>query len=671
MSASEGNADLDLYIGQRRRRRVLASALVLLAALVLAAVVLASRAFEIQVAPERAADSFSWEQTRGLLLPLGRRVVLLSEEGAARIAADGFAPKEVAFSRSDPHRRIEVRLQPLPGQVTLAVTSSEAFELFLNEQLLGSAPEAQVELPPGPHAVRIQGPQIQPVEEQIQVAGHGQAQRFQFATTLANSRLAVAVAPAEAQLFLDGAPLAKGSYRGPVSLGAHQLRAAMDGYRDRSIEFRAAADQLTDLGAIQLQPKNATLAIESRPPGAAVLVDGQFVGSAPVQVSLAALQTHRLALRKPGHQVLETELRPAPGERIDRTFSLDEQTYQAEVVADLPAQVRLNGIAKGETPLSLKVREGDRIQVERDGYQTQSASVGPVGGPARRYAFRMLRPKEYAYQQAAAELVLPEGLRLRKFPPARLRLPPPLARPGDPLPGDGAELILTRPFYLGASEVTYQAFSAFRAKPVPPGLTSRHPVANLSWLEAAQFCNWLSDRHGLPPVYAFNAQGELQQMHASALGFRLPTEAEWNAAARHDFQRRRTVDPYPWGETEAIPQAYANFAGRELQGQSAQFLQSHKDNHPGLAEAGAYPANFNGLHDLAGNLSEWVQDYYQAIWPGAETLTDPLGPVHGLDHVLKGANYRSHRLAALRSDHRQFGSAGSELVGFRIARWIH
>ena len=671
MSASEGSADLDRYIGQRRRRRILASALVLLAALALAAAVLVSRAFEIRVGPERAADSFILERARGLLLPLGSRLVLLSEEGAARIAAPGFAPQEVAFSRSDARQRIEVQLQPLPGRVTLAVASPAAFELFVNEQALGSAPEVEVELPPGPHAVRIQGAQIRPVEEQIQVAGYGEAQRFQFAPALANSQLAVAVAPAEAQLFLDGTPLSRGSYRGPISVGEHRLRAALEGYHERSIAFGAAADQLTDLGAIELQPKNATLAVRSQPPGASVLVDGQFVGSAPVRVSLAPLRSHRLVLRKTGYQVLETELRPAPGALIDRTFSLNGQTYQAEVVADLPAQVQLNGIAKGETPASLTVLEGDRIQVARDGYQTQSLKVGPLGGPNRRYAFRMLRPSEYAFREAEQPWVLPEGLTLRKFPAARFALPPALARPGDPLPGDGAELILTRPFYLGASEVTYQAFGMFRAQPIPAGLSNRHPASNLSWLEAAQFCNWLSDRHGLPPVYAFGPQGQLQQVDSSALGFRLPTEAEWNAAIRYDFQKGRTVGPYPWGEAQAIPRAYANFAGRELRGQGPLFLQGHADNHPGLAEAGAYPANFNGLHDLAGNLSEWVQDYYQAGWPSAGTLTDPLGPAQGVDHVVKGANYRSHRLAALRSDHRRLGAAGSELVGFRIARWIH
>lgn len=671
MNASEGSAELRRSIGQRRRRRGIVLTLVLLVAAALAVAILAGRAFEIRVGPERAATSFSLERMHGLLLAFGARVVLLSQEGAVRIAAQGFFPQELALSQASPRQRMEVQLQPLPGQVTLVVSSPETFALFVDDVPYGSAAEARMELAPGAHAVRIQGPRIQPLEEEIQVAGYGEAQRFQFATTPANSHLAVTSAPAEAQLFLDGALLAKGSYRGPVSLGAHQLRAAMEGYQDRSIEFRAEAEQLTDLGIIQLQPKDATLVVKSQPSGAAVLVNGQFVGSAPVQVSLAALQTHRLALRKPGHQVLETELRPRPGERIDRAFALDGRTYQAEVVADLTAQVQLNGIDKGKTPLALKVREGDRIQVAREGYQTQWASVGPIGGPTRRYAFRMLRPKEYAYHQAEEELVLPEGLTLRKFPPARLRLPPPLGQPGDPLPGDGAELILTRPFYLGASEVTYQAFTAFRADPIPPGLTSRHPVANVSWLEAAQFCNWLSARHGLPPAYAFDSQGALQQVHARALGFRLPTEAEWNAAARHDFQRQRTVAPYPWGETASIPRAYANFAGRELRGQGARFLESHADNHPGLAAAGAYPANFNGLHDLAGNLSEWVQDYYQAVWPSAETLTDPLGPAQGLDHVVKGANYRSHRLAALRLDHRGLGAAGSELVGFRIARWIH
>ena len=558
-------------------------------------------------------------------------------------------------------------LEPLPGLAVITVVSPAEFELSVDETPFGATSRVEVELERGPHSVRIAGGRIKPVTVDIEIAGYGEIQHFEFETEPGNSTFAVTTAPADAQVFLDGAPVGRGGYDGLVDLGNHEIVVKLDGYHDRQMRFTAEAEKRIDLGSIELAPKAATLTAASTPSGAAVLVNGEFAGSTPVRISLQPLRPHRLIVRKTGYEPLETRIEPAPGEVIDRVFRLGSHTYPARVTSDLEARVTVNGVYQGVTPASVTVREGDRIEVSREGYQSQRVIVDPVGGDERAYAFEMTRPNEYAFRQAAAEISLANGIVLRKFPPVRIRL-----RPAN----DQAPMIekeLTRPFYMSLLEVAYREYLVFDPRPIPRGLSPGHPVTNLTWAEAARFCNWLSGQDSLPAVYEFDPDGELHRIVTGSLGYRLPTEAEWEAVTGHDFTRKREIGPFPWGQAASIPRAFGNFAGREIDGQGrGNFLFDHVDNHTATAPVGSYPVNFNGLYDLAGNAAEWVTDYHAPLpLQTKEPLVDPLGPARGIDHLVKGSSFRSDKLTMLAIAQRTFVAGKDDSVGFRIARWIY
>ena len=666
MSDSDDNPNIDAYIKSRRRRRIIGIVVVLLVAAAPVGMLFSGRAFEVSVVPVKAAASMSWKRTDGLLLMLGTQVLLFSGEGTIAIAATGFVSQEVGFSKTSAHQRVQIELKPLPGTAVIAVNSRTDFEVFVDQRSLGAASRIEVELERGVHSVSIGGAWIKPVNAEMHITGYGEIQHFQFETESSNSTFAVKTAPPEAEIFLDGTPVGQGTYEGMVELGDHDVVVELDGYHTQKRRFKAAADDHVDLGLIKLAPRTATLAIKSQPSGAAVLVNGEFAGSTPVRVSLAPLRTHRLTIRRTGRELIETRITPAPGEVIDRTFRLGGHTYQAEITADIRAKVTLNGTDHGTTPTRITVREGDRIGVSRNGYQPQTVIVAPVGGDQRSYAFTMMRPNEYAFYQAEKEIVVAQNMVLRKFPPVDIHL--------GSVDGErqGIEKRLTRPFYIGRREVAYEDYTAFQSRPIPRGLSPKHPVANLTWTEAAKFCNWLSGRNGLQPVYEFDAQGEVSRVVSSSLGYRLPTEAEWEAVAAHDFAKDQPVGPFPWGRKPTIPRAYGNFAGRETESLGRSFLRDHADNHRAAAPTGSYPANFNGLYDLAGNVAEWVTDYHAPVPAISKApLVDPLGPATGIDHLVKGSSYRSDTLLKLASSHRAFEPTKSDSVGFRIAKWIY
>ena len=86
---------------------------------------------------------------------------------------------------------------------------------------------------------------------------------------------------------------------------------------------------------------------------------------------------------------------------------------------------------------------------------------------------------------------------------------------------------------------------------------------------------------------------------------------------------------------------------------------------------GSFPAESSGLHDITGNVSEWVHDHYAIMPGGAGTGVDPLGPAAGQSHVIKGSSWRSGSLTPLRAAYRDGLHGGRDDVGFRIARYLY
>ncbi len=668
MSVSDGDGELLRHIRHRRRNLTLSLASIALLAVGVLAFLHSTHVAEFSIEPVDADPIL--KRKEGVLLTLGRRVLLYSSDGVVTVAAPGFFPRDVAVSIADSPPRHQVVLNPLPGIVSISVDSKDDFLVRLDGRIVGSDPDFELELPPGTYPVTIQGPRLQPMETQIDVAGRGTRQAFSFAPTAtatgAYVDFRIAAVPSFARILVDGLSVGTGEYREPIQPGVHQIAVEADNYvpHRRQIDVPVGA-AMSDIGTIVLEPLPARVSVSSTPAGATVLLDGKYRGDTPLQLELQPHSDNRLSIRKTGFRPADDLLNPLPNARIERSYHLTTTTYEARITANMPAQIAVNGRVVGSTPLILNVADDDQITASAQGFLAQPVHVVPGGDGPRNYAFRLLEPAQFAFEAAAPETTAPTGITLRRFPALSFD-----ARTSDAAPATPVEL--SRPFYFAIHETTVAAYRAF-SPPFAPDRPPDLPAVSVTWQDAARFCNWLSAEAGLSPAYSMG--DAFPKLDPRSLGFRLPTEAEWEAVARYDFSAARLhARTHPWGTSPSFPRAFANLAGRELRSASSRpgtFFADHVDNHRDLAPVGSYPANVNGVHDLWGNASEWVNDYYSAGPFQPERRPNPLGPHTGTDHVVRGANYTSADRAALSAGFRSFAANKDDTVGFRIARWIH
>ena len=431
--------------------------------------------------------------------------------------------------------------------------------------------------------------------------------------------------------------------------------------------FRYIANSNNDENLIYDLNPFRKISIETEPKNSNVYSNKEYVGQTPLDF-FTNQKLIKLSLSKIGYLDHAEEIFPKIG--LNKlTINLEKSFGDVKFETNKVARLFINDKYVGDTPQQLRIQTLEqKFSLERNGHRTVEGKFLPNKDFPLLIEKKLLTEKEAVLLESPVKDKNSLGLELILVEPAKIKLGSPNSEFRRNRNEIQKHVEISKHFYVSSNLITEKIYNL--SKKINGG-QEKIPVSDLSWTEAAIFCNWLSNKEGFKPFYNFSKNNEIISYNLDSKGYRLLTESEWELIAKGKDLKNPLI--YPWGNKETIRAKYGNFADESLRGEISYILEGYDDGFKGKSPVGSFKKSSLGLHDLGGNLSEWVNDFYSEdisiedkIWK-----KDYLGPKFGLNHVIKGSNFKSATYDELGFSFRAKGTSASELVGFRIARWIY
>ena len=609
----------------------------------------------------------------GPALAVGDVHLLLRQRYTLSAQATGYHPLELPVDIGpERNQSFAFELVPLPGRVAI-VTEPAGANVTVDGKPLGQTPLADVPIAAGERQFQFALPRYQPLDLNVVIEGRDRPQSVDASLPPNWGDITIATQPPGASVLIDDVDtglVTNGVV--PIPAGEHDIRLTLPGHKSHRQRLLVSARERRTLPTVRLQQADGALVVRTNPSGAGVTLNGQFQGEAPVSIALQSGQSFEVQAFKGGFAPRTVGVTVRPGET--RTLNLDLQALTGRLViaADPPqAQLFVDGRSVGDAnqTLTLPVRP-HRLEIRLDGYAGYSREIQPRSGLTQEVKVKLLTLEEARLAALRPEIVTAQGQRLKLFEPGPIILGASRREPGRRANESLREVALSRLFYLGIHEITNAQFKVFASGHESGAYEDQRlnkdeqPVVEVSWHDAALYCNWLSEQDNLPPFYAAEF-GKVVGFNPRATGYRLPAEAEWAWVARH-LPDSTELLRFPWGPALPPPARHGNYADRAAAHLVGRIIFGYNDNYAVAAPVGTFPPNAKGIFDLGGNVAEWTHDFYKHP---PEPQTGPLGPDQGEYHVIRGSSWMHGTSTDLRLSFRDYGIDGRRDVGFRIARF--
>ena len=635
------------------------------------AFIFTARAVSLVITP--APEKF--EITSGFYYELADRYLMLSGEYSFAASKSGYKDLKQNFTvGNEADQTFAFELKELPGILHVTTEPETTAEVYIDQTLVGTTPLTLNEIEPGLHDVSIRSERFLDFDTEITAIGRREHNNLTTELSPAWAMVEISSEPTGADIIVDD--IVKGQTPATVEIlqGYVGIDVKKTGFKKFETNLEVTAGDDVSLPRILLEKADGKVSINSKPAGANVTVNGRYRGQTPVSLKLSPNENYRVELSKAGYEPFRKSFKLQAEEDLALTETLNPILGVLRLsVEPGNSQLFIDGVEQSDLKQRFSLTaKPHRIKVTADGYADYIATVTPQPGTTQQLVVRLQTEAEAAAAAIPTTITTSVGLALNLIIPDRMTMGAGRREPGRRSNEIEKTVSLTRAFYLSTTEVTNKQFKQF-----DPGHDSGvlgralltdddRPAVNVSWNDAAKFCNWLSEQAGLPLAYK-NVDGLMQPVSPVNTGYRLPTEAEWSWSAR--YAAGPEPQRFPWGDTMPPEQVTANYADESAANMVPYHIDGYTDHFRGPSPVTQFPANEFGIYDLAGNVAEWIHDYY-SVSISRDLLVDPTGPESGDYHVIRGASYKHGRFSELRWTYRDYGSDPRADVGIRIARYL-
>ncbi len=502
----------------------------------------------------------------------------------------------------------DVKLREAFGELSVASNPESGADVFVDGVKVGTTPCTVKRVVSGEHRVRVMKAQYVP-EERVVTVADGQQTTSTF-TLSATFGVLTLLTDADASIWVDGREVGTGRWEGHLNKGLHAVEVRKASHRPfrKSITVDAGERRTEQLGSPE--PIYGMLDVNSTPADAAIRLNGKEYGTTPQIIRNLLVGDYSVELSKPGYAGVRENVTVEEGKmaRLQLTLPSGRNvTIRTDRAGDA---LQVDGKPVGTSPLKLELSYGPHRIVAIRGEQRTEKSIEILENgddPEVELSFVRWSSSVTAAQKAVLEKLV-KNMVFVKGGTFQMGATP--EQRNDAYDNEKpAHKVKLSDYYIGKYEVTQEEWKTVMGTTIEQqrdkagkarflfGVGSDYPMYYVSWEEAREFCTKLSQLTGLT--------------------FRLPTEAQWEYAARggaksggYKYSGSKTIDNVAWYEKNSGNKA-----------------------HP----VGTKSPNELGIYDMNGNVWEWCSDWYGSY--SSDAQTDPVGPSTGSYRVLRGGGW--------------------------------
>ena len=587
------------------------------------------------------------------------------------IIKNGYKLKNIQVNIKNSKSNLIVKLDKLPGLLTVTTnTLSKKTKWFLNSNLIAEDSIIKIKLLPGIHNLEVDNRYYIAKSIDLDIK-KGEDRTLKVDLEPIQGFISINTNPLGANIFINNIDNGKSPAKFDLAGGEYIIRIEKEGYLNINEKIIIDNKKNSSIRSYNLLPKLIDVKFDLSPSGGILLVNGNNIDNkdSDLKVSLNPFETYSINYSKLGY-VSETKSVNFKNHNVKNIiFDLKDNMGLVNISSNPIADIYINKKLLGKTPLTIELKSIlQEIKIIKEGYAIFIKNIIPSEKLVTKVDINLITLLNAELDKKGDEFANSIGITMKLFKPNNFIMGAYRQEKGQRANEFIRNVYLRKYFYASLFEITNKDFSEFMLRPFDDA-KKNYPVVNITWLDAIKFCNWLSLKENLNPVYNIKDNKNIS-FNLNNDGYRLPTEAEWEWLARKS--NRKKQQKFVWGNQLKIPKSGGNLADESAIGIVDIYIPGYNDGYPSLAPVGSFKKEDSGLYDLSGNVSEWINDFYLLYPPNADILYyDPSGPKEGSSHVVKGSNFRSGSLTEIRASYRDSEVNTQDYIGFRIVRYVY